>query len=523
MDRRSLYKALCQPECYPESPTNITHIETHISHLFFTDQHVYKVKKPVDFGFLNFTSLDRRRFYCEEEIRLNRRFCAGIYLKVAEIRRCGNRIRIDGEGDIIDYAVVMQRLPAERMLEHLLEIGDTELPKAMDRLASRLARLHQHADICRGTGGRSDLETIRFNWQENLQQMAPFVETTLTSCGQTYIRAYVERFLADHSELILQREDEGLVRDGHGDLHAQNICLTEKICIYDCIEFNQRFRVADLAADVAFLLMDLDFRDRRDLAGRFWSVYLKHFSKPADWNVLLPFYKVYRAYVRGKVNTFLAADTQVDEEERMNAHHRARRYFNLALGYLGRPAVILTCGLMGAGKTSVARPLAKCLDSVLLRSDEIRKGLAGLAPATKVADSFQTGLYAAEMTERTYDALLERAMIALRNNRTVIIDASFAKEAQRGRFRAEARQLGVPFLLVYLTCDQATLLARLDQRMSQPDEASDGRRELLAQQAAEFEIPHGGSGTICIDALQDVDYNVTLILCALLEQEGTPR
>ena len=523
MDPRSLYKALQQPECYPDAPASVSHLETHISHLFFTDQHVYKIKKPVDLGFLNFTTLDRRRFYCEEEIRLNRRFCPDIYLRITEIRHDAGRIRIDGEGAIIDYAVVMKRLPAKKMLDHLLDNDDPGLPKAMSRLSLRLAELHHHAQICRGAGGRSDLETIKVNWQENFQQMTPMLEATFSSSGQASIRSYVDRFLKEHADLLLRREAEGMVRDGHGDLHAQNICLTDKICIYDCIEFNQRFRVADLAADVAFLLMDLDFRGRRDLSQSFRTAYLKHFPKSDDWNRLLPFYKLYRAYVRGKVNSFLAADAQANPEERTEASHRARRYFNLALGYLQRPAMIITCGLMGAGKSSIARQLSKGLDSVLLRSDEVRKELVGMDPKTRVATAFQSGLYAKEMTVRTYDALLNRAKLALHCGQTAIVDASFAKEAQRECFRTAARESGVAFLLIHVTCDQTTLLTRLDQRMELQEDASDGRRELLAQQASEFEVPPSGPDTICIDALQDIDYNINLILCALLDQGGPRR
>ena len=523
MDPGLLHKALLQPSCYPEKPETVTHLETHISHLYFTNQHVYKIKKPVDFGFLNFTTLDRRRFYCEEEVRLNRRFCPDTYLQVAELRRFGNRIRIDGEGDIVDYAVVMRRLPADRMLDRLIESGAPQLPEAMAHLAAHLAALPSRAYICPGTGGRTDLETVQFNWQENFQQMAPFLSHPLSARGPEHLVSYVEHFFACHGKLILQREKKGFVRDGHGDLHAQNICFTEPICIYDCIEFNQRFRVADLAAEVAFLLMDLEFRSRRDLADRFSTEYLQHFENREEWTELLPFYKVYRAYVRGKVNTFLSADPRVPPQERTEGRIRAGRYFNLALSYLCRPAVILTCGLMGAGKTFVARPLAGCLEGELLRSDEVRKELAGLAPETKVAVPYQTGLYATSMTVRTYETLLERALNALRNGRTAVIDASFAKESQRERFRAAARQAKIPFLLVHMTCDREALLDRLAQRESRQNEASDGRRELLTRQEADFEPPEARPDTVRIDTLRDVDHNVHSVLCTLLDQEGKSR
>jgi hypothetical protein len=523
MVENTLHRDLLRPDAYPEETGPIGHRETHISRLYFTDRHVYKIKKPVDFGFLNFTTLDRRRFYCHEEVRLNQRFCPGTYLDVVEIRKTAQQYRVGGEGEIVDYAVRMKRLPEERMLVHLLQAAAPSLPAEMQRVGRHIALLHRDSEIVRSDGGRSDLETLRHNWQENFTQTASFVGQTLCACGQAACTAYVERFLAEHASLLLQRQEQDFVRDGHGDLHAEHICLTDSVCIYDCIEFNRRFRVADVAADLAFLLMDLDFRERRDLASITLEAYRKAGEADRELPLLLPFYKVYRAWVRGKVESLLAADATAEAEARNAAAGRSRRYFSLALGYLCPPMLVMTCGLMGVGKTTVARSLAAALGATLLRTDELRKTLAGLPSTASRAEQFGAGIYSAEMTAKTYDLLLERSLAALAAGQSVIADAAFLRRDERERFAAAAQRKGFPWLIALMECPAETALERLDRRQAMGRDASDGRRELLASQAAAFEPPAGTENIIRIDTAGDVDYNVQRILCAIIERDRMPR
>jgi uncharacterized protein len=523
MVETTLHKALLRPAAYPEETAAVSHRETHISHLYFTDRYVYKIKKAVDFGFLNFTSLDRRRFYCHEEVRLNQRFCPDTYLDVVEVRHCGSQYRLGGDGEIVDYAVRMRRLPEERMLVYLLQAGDPSLPAHMRRVGRRLAFLHRDSEIVLSDGGRSDLDNIQHNWQENFAQTAPFVGHTLCAGAQAATAAYVERFLADQEPLLRRRQEQGFVRDGHGDLHAEHICLTEPVRIYDCIEFNRRYRVADVAADLAFLLMDLDFRQRRDLTAVTLKAYRAAAAADRELSRLLPFYKVYRAWVRGKVESLLAADATAGTAEREAAAGRARRYFSLALGYLCPPVLILTCGLMGVGKTTVGRALSAALGATLLRSDELRKGLAGLPPTAAREEPFGSGLYSAEMTARTYERLLERARDELAAGRPVVADAAFLRRAERDRFAAAAGRTGRPTLLALLSCPAEMALERLDRRQALGDDASDGRRELAASQARIFEPPDAAENAIHIDTAADVDYNVQRLLCAIIERDGMPR
>jgi aminoglycoside phosphotransferase family enzyme/predicted kinase len=517
----ALHNALLNPKAFPCTQGPVEFRETHVSHLYFVDDRVYKLKKPVDFGFLNFTTLDRRRFYCNEEVRLNRRFCPEIYLGVAEIRQHGQNIHVDGPGRAIDYAVVMKRLPEENLLTVLIEKNDPSLPEKMVLLARRIADLHQKLEVFHALPDRTNLEVVRTNWRENFSQTEPFIDRTVSRRAFDLLVSYVERFLSDHETLLLRREAGGFVRDGHGDLHCQHICFTGDICIYDCIEFNRRFRIADVLADLAFLLMDIEFRGRRDLASILLDTYLEGSDgKTPDVLLLLTFYKIYRAFVRGKVESFLATDEDADPIVRQQAAAEARSYFNLALGYLCRPVLIITCGLMGTGKTTLGRALARSLGAFMLRSDVLRKQLAGLAEGKRMEVPFEQGIYSPAFTERTYDHLLQRTVEELVSGVSVVVDASFALSRHRNRFREAARRAGVPFLLLHVTCDRATTENRLARRQRKNRDASDGRRELFDRQAAAFETPSDTAEAMRIDTGKNLDDNVSRILCALVEHSG---
>jgi uncharacterized protein len=524
MISQALHNALLNSEAYPDARGKVEFRETHVSHLYFVGDRVYKLKKPVDFGFLDFTTLDRRRFYCHEEVRLNRRFCPEIYLGVAEIRQHGQDIRINGPGRTIDYAVVMKRLPEERLLTVLIERNDPSLPEKMILLALRIADLHRKLEVFHARADQTNVEVVRNNWRENFSQTEPFIERTISRQAFGLLAAWVERFLDDHTPLLLQRETDGFVRDGHGDLHCQHICFTGDICIYDCIEFNRRFRIADVLADLAFLLMDLEFRGRRDLSSIILDTYLDDSGgKTPNVLQLLTFYKIYRAFVRGKVESFLSIEEGADPSVRQQAAAKAHSYFNLALGYLCRPALIATCGLMGTGKTTVARALDRSLGGLLLRSDVLRKELAGLAAETRQEVPFEQGIYSPASTERTYGILLQRTVEGLAGGRAVVVDASFALSRQRESFRRAARRIGVPFLLLHVTCDRATALDRLARRQDKGLDASDGRQELFERQAAAFERLSDTGDVLQIDTGENLDDNVARILCALIERSGRAR
>ena len=515
MNFQEIHAQLLGPAAYPEPTRAVAFCETHISRVYLTDTHAYKLKKPLDLGFLDFSTLERRGFFCHEEVRLNRRFAPGTYLGVVELREEGGRLRFGGSGTLVDYAVQMRRLPEARMLDRLLDAGAAELPTEIGRLARHLAILFTASPVCRGEAPGGNAGEIRANWSENLAQTERAVGGPLSAAAHRAMSALIVAELDRLTPRFADREARGFVRDGHGDLHPRNICMTEPIQVYDCIEFCRRFRVTDLAGELAFLLMDLDFRGRRDLARSFLDVYLQHAPDP-ELATLLPFYKSQRAWIRGKVEAVLAGEDEVAEELRSMALERSRRYFNLALGYHVPPMLLLTAGLMGVGKTTLARALAIALGAEMLRSDVIRKELAGIPPGRPGPESFAEGLYAPAMTARTYAELLHRAEGPLRRGDTVIVDAAFADNADRRQFFALAGRLGVPVRLLHLHCERELALARLDRRQAEGLDASDGRREVAAAQAAAFEAVPAGPRVIAIDSSAAVDYNVQETICRLL-------
>lgn len=511
------HQQLLDPTSYPEATRAVSFKETHISRIYLTDTHAYKVKKPLALGFLDFSTLEKRHHFCREEVRLNRRYTRGIYLGVIPLCQRNGQVAFGGRGQIIDYAVRMQRLPEERMLNRLIAAGASELPGAMPHLATALIAVAEQSPVCRNEE-RANLEVVKENCAENFHQTLPAVGTVLTSEAHQLAWRAAASDLENLADLMMAREAGGFVRDGHGDLHTANICLTDPICIYDCIEFNRRFRVADVAADLAFLLMDLEFLGRRDLA----AILDRHYqslSKDPDCRRLLPFYKSYRAWVRGKVDAILANDMEASRVTRRRAAEMARSYFNLALGYQLQPTLFLTAGLMGVGKTTLARALAGATGACHLRSDVVRKQLAGL-PATKPCHAaYATGLYSRQMTTRTYAALLEATESQLAAGSSVIVDASFAAADDRRRFLTLADRMRRSAWLVHLTCPESLILKRLNRR---EDDASDGRAALFDRQKDDFSPLTAIEHMVTVDTSRPVDYNVQLILCKALNDRERP-
>ena len=280
---KSTLKSLLKADAYPDALTSVELVQTHVSYIFLTDLYAYKIKKPVDFGFLNFSTIDRRRFYCNEEVRLNRRLCPDIYEGVVELRETATGAAFHGSGTIIDYAVKMKRLPAERMLNKLVDAGEITA-NAMREISRVIADFHDTAKRSASISEYGHLERILFNWHENFEQIIPFENQTLSARERELIRTWVTAFAAEHKELFQQRVADGFIRECDGDIHLENICLDNgTVHIFDCIEFNDRFRCCDTAADIAFLLMDLDFHGRPDLSDDVLDEYI---TRSADHGLL---------------------------------------------------------------------------------------------------------------------------------------------------------------------------------------------------------------------------------------------
>jgi aminoglycoside phosphotransferase family enzyme len=303
-----------------------------MSFIFLTGEYVYKIKKPVNLGYLDYTTLEKRYFFCHQELELNRRLCPDAYLDVVPIVEEKGELRIEGRGEAIEYAVKMKQLPKDRMMDVLLPQGQVTL-EMVARVAEKLVGFHQKAETNRKIAAFGKLDVIRQNTDENFAQTGKYIGLTIFRAKYERIKGYTDNFIKSNASLFDKRVREGRIRDCHGDLHAAHVCFTEGICIYDCIEFNDRFRYSDVASEIAFLAMDLD---RYQQAGLSWHLVNTYVGLSHDEELLelLDFYKCYRAYVRGKVESFKLDDPYISEEEKAMVLTAAQSYFQLAESYL---------------------------------------------------------------------------------------------------------------------------------------------------------------------------------------------
>jgi len=472
-------RALLSPAAYPHPVDRVQLVQTHISYVFLAGDHVYKVKKAVNFGFLDYSTFGKRRSYCRQEVILNSRLCPDIYLGVSQIRQQGRAVTVDGEGEVIDYAVHMRRLPADRMMDHLLD-SKAVTDDMIRALAQRLADFHARAETSLRIAAYGHW-AIRYSWAENLRQWADYIGDTITEEQDRILSAYGEAFFAGQRELLKRRVRDLRIRDCHGDLRSDAVCFTDGICIYDCIEFNRRFRQTDVAGDVGFLAMDLDFVD----------AYVE-LSGDSDLRRIIDFYKCYRACVRGKVDGFRSRAAEVPTRQRRAAARAARRYFQLASRYAeGLPPALLviTCGLTATGKSALVRRLAELAGIEVISSDVVRKRLAGLAPVERRFEPFRGGIYSPEFTERTYAALLEEGRERLRRGQSVVLDASFLRRQHRRAAGRLATEEGAQFACLECRASEDAVRRRLARRLRQGGDPSDARWEIYTAQKRRFQRP----------------------------------
>lgn len=486
----ALIAALLSPEAYPHPVDRVELVQTHISYVLLAGEYVYKIKKPLDLGFLDYSTLEKRRLYCQEEVRLNARFCPRTYLGVSVITDDANGARVDGAGRVVEYAVRMRRLPADKMMAHLLERGGVTAPMVRS-LGQRLASFHAGADTNERIAGFGRVGTVAANWQENFEQTAPFIGRTVSREQFDAIYAYVDRFIAANGDLIERRADEGRARDCHGDLRADAVVFEDDgICVFDCIEFNDRIRFSDVASDLAFLAMDLDFRGHPGLADELTGAYIET-ALDSTLSLVFNFYRCYRAYVRGKVDGFQVDEPEVPEVQREEARRKAQAYFRLAAAYAGQPTppvVIAMSGFTGSGKTYLGDALAGRLGAFVSWSDVVRKRLAGIDPTQPARVPFESGIYSPEMTEQTYAALVDEARPFVQRRQPVLLDATFLRARQRALARGLAQAAGAQFLLVECRVPDAVAQQRLAVR-GERRAVSDGRPEIYRAQQSVYEPP----------------------------------
>ena len=480
-----LVQALLSPKAYPETPKQIKLVQTQMSFVFLADKYVYKVKKPVNLGYLDYTTLDKRHFYCQREVELNRRLCPEVYLGVVPITKGKGSFLMGGQGEVIEYAVKMRRLPQEAMMDVLLASNQVS-PEMVTRVAQRLAKFHQEAETNASISAFGELKAINKNTEENFTQTEKYIGKTISQEEYQRIREYTDSVIEGNASLFHRRIADGRIRDCHGDLHAAHICFTAGICIYDCIEFNDRFRYCDVASEVAFLAMDLDHYGRADLSNAFVDAYID-MSQDRELSQLLNFYKCYRAYVRGKVESFKLDDPYITKAEKRQTLDIASSYFDLAYSYIrSKPILFITAGLVGTGKTTLAQALARRLGLVVISSDVTRKQLASISVTEHRFEEFDTGIYSAEFSRKTYDKMFSQAKDILSGGRSVILDASFIKAEERLKAKRLAEKMGADFFIVECSLDEESIKQRLAQRLKEGT-TSDGRWEIYEPQKRQFE------------------------------------
>ncbi|MCP4899401.1 MAG: AAA family ATPase [bacterium] len=489
MEHTALVEALKQPDFYDHKVEEVRYLQTHISSVFLTGTHVYKLKKPVNFGFLDFSTLELREQYCKAEVELNRRLAPAIYLGAVPITNDSGTLKLNGTGDVVDWLVVMRQLDEAVLGSQVLERGELG-EREMDTIVEVLVPFYERAATGGETNQFGEIQAVRFNTDENFSQTEEFVGKMISRERFEHIRDWTSQFYSDNAELFESRIRDGRIRESHGDLHLGNIFFEEQPVVFDCIEFNQRFRCGDVAVDLAFLAMDLDFHGMSHLGDRFIDGYVK---KSGDTRLpeLLDFYKCYRAYVRGKIACFTASDPALDPEAKRVQRNLARRYFGLAYRYAEgteRSPLVVLWGMMGTGKTKLGRFLRERFGWHLLSTDGIRKQIAGIGEDTRVYVPYNEGLYSPEMNQRTYEEVCSRAESLLSAGFPVLVDGAFKRESERQyildlEVRADAK-------LVFLrtTCSVEEQHRRLQKRQ-QYDTRSDGRVELMEAQRGDFELP----------------------------------
>lgn len=480
MNLPSLIAELSDAGRYPFAVTDIEVVQTHISVVFLAGQFVYKIKKPVKLSFLDFSTLELRRHFCDEEVRLNRRLAPDVYLGVVPITDDGSGVRFEGAGKTVEWAVKMRRLPEGATLEQ--RVLRDEIDAAHVRpLAQRLADFHAAAARSETISAFGRFETVARNIRENFAVSAPMIGRTISVAVRERLVTLTEQALNDARPAIESRAARGVPCDTHGDLHLDHVYLfpdkapPADLVIIDCIEFNERFRYTDPVADMAFLAMDFEFHGRRDLAAALTDSYFQA-RDDAEGQRLLSLYVSYRAAVRGKVDGLQLDEPEIPEAARAAALTRGRGHWLLALGKLEtpnrRPGLVLVGGLPGTGKSTLSRRLAAQADFQLIRSDVVRKELAGL-PAESIAGvEVGAGIYTPEWTDRTYAACLRRAEQRLFEGGRVIVDANFLEERRRQDFFDAALRWGVPVLFLVCEAEPSAVKSRLAARLRDASDAN---------------------------------------------------
>ena len=474
---------------YPHQPREVRAIQTHISWVFIASPFVFKVKKPVNLGFLDFSTLEKRHHFCQRELELNRRLCPEVYLEVIPINANGGALSFNPGGEPVEYALKMKQLPTGWFLNELLEkglVGENEI----NRVISCLRRFYEAQIPSQEIEQWGAPEKLKISTDENFVQMEAFVGKMISPTAFEAIRHFTNAFYLANERLFHERMEEHKIRDCHGDLHLDHVHITpEATTIFDCIEFNDRFRFIDVASDLAFLAMDFDFEGEHELG----NLFLRNAAcELADSGLsdVVNFYKCYRAFVRGKVETI--ETTSIEPSTAQEHGKRAMRYFRLALQYAiggSEPLVLVIMGRVGTGKSTLAKQLGSELNWPVLSSDRIRKALGGVPLTQRTAPELKEMVYSERMTNRTYEELVKQGLAALATAGGVILDATFSSRAKRDYLRTACAKAGVSVQVIELEAEKDEIANRLQAREESSGEISDARLEDVETLTTAYEPP----------------------------------
>jgi aminoglycoside phosphotransferase family enzyme/gluconate kinase len=488
MQNQTLIENMLNPDVYAHETHDIRLVETHCAWVVLTGGFVYKIKKPVDFGFLDFSTLQKRQHFCEEEVRLNRRFAPDIYLDVVTITGTAAHPELSGQGEVLEYAVRMRQFPDNVLLSDLSASNRLQTWH-IDQLVLCIAKFHEQAGCAQAADRFGDPPDIQHWVRENYQHIRPLLRTVDDHARLEKVRLWSEDEYRQLAPLLGRRKSDGAVRECHGDLHLGNITLIDgRVTPFDCIEFNPQLRWIDVISEVAFLLMDLDGCGRSGFGWRFLNGYLQYGGDYTGLRVLR-YYLVYRAMVRAKVAVLRRQQLVEVEDAFSRATDEYLQYLHLAETYLssGPVSLVITHGLSGSGKSTIARELGERMGFIQLRSDVERKRLAGLGSRDSSRSGTGTGLYTADRTSMTYHRLSELTEAVLRSGYSVIVDATFLKREYRNHFRGLAEKLDAPFLVLDCDAEEQELERRILSRAASQSDASEATLDVLRAQKRSHE------------------------------------
>lgn len=502
-NHRDLVHSLVSQGAFPDSSGQHEIIETHISTVVLTGDQAYKFKKGVNFGFLDFSTLEARKHFCEEELRLNQRLAPGLYLEVVAITGSPEQPEINGSGEAFEYAICMRQFDQQQLLDKKLADGTLQ-PQHIDEIADQAASFHQGAEIAPSDSVFCKPSSIYAPMEQNFRQLEEFI----TDPVQVEQLGRIEHWTREQFSLLAPaletRGKAGFIRECHGDMHLGNITLMDgAITIFDGIEFNDEFRWIDVMSEMAFVTMDLTDRDASSMANRLLNRYLEQTGDYAGL-ALLRFYQVYRAMVRAKIASFRLADPQLSDSDRKATLTQYQSYADLAEHFsrAASPRLVLMHGVSASGKSTVSQELSEQIDAIRLRSDVERKRLFTQQEGS--SEAVGTGIYSEAHSRQTYDHLLKQTRALLDHGFAVVVDAAFLKHGQRSPFLCLAAEENVPFAIIALECPADTLRQRLLARTS---DVSDATLTVLEHQLDTVQAPRSDESVITVNTESAIDFN----------------